>query len=362
MPMAMASDLPTCANDNSSQPWQPSRSTDTSMHGSRLKLLFVSLASLAMGGCGNVGGLPPRFDFQTPEPWIIGWLRAPVIAVGTISSLTPKGSALAEGPGQPIQVRLFELTVDIENVIRGDVRVRNIRVYRYGHELGQLPGHIPVQPFFPGERRVFCLLPEGVDYREVEDIVAGSFVVASGAHPQRDREKKSVLQQIAEVLLLPGVGFDEGHYARSIDVSTSSRVLPMVGYERTVGLLRNVMASTPATVAAEACLALYALHPFGDDCVQKLLHEASSPAAVRTKAMETVKLYGDGKRVELLTLKERPVIWFKSWLEKIQTTVYATATDKEDILFFLKEIAEGTRDPAVRRNARTLIEEHLFQL
>lgn len=210
----------------------------------------------------------------------------------------------------------------------------------------------------PGERRVLFLLPFGRDYRMIEDVVAGSFPVASGRHRQLSKEKP-VLEQIAEVLVLPGEGFDEDQYARYLEVQASSMVPVLVGFRRTVLLLRELMNRGPKPVSTQACLSLYTLYPFGDSCIEALLHDPSAPALVREKALETAKSYGDGKRKELEQLKKRPAEWFNAWVQNEQLMSYVASTHQEDARFLLSEMAQRGDDPVIQRNARMLLQDYV---
>lgn len=316
------------------------------------------LALLPLGGCTAGPALPARLDWPSNEPWKKRWVQAPIMVVGKAESVNNKGGSSIRRGGWSVEVRLHEINVEVENVIQGDVREGRIRVYRYGHFDGYMPGQIPIDHILPGERRVFFLLPFGRDYRMIEDVVAGSFRVASGRHRQLSKDKP-VLQQIAEVLVLPGEGFDEEQYARDLDVQASSKVPALVGLRHTVLLLRELMSRGPKLVSAQACLSLYKLYPFGDSCIEGLLHDPGTPEPIRKNALETAKTYGGGKAKQLEQFKKQPVEWFNAWVDNERLMSYVAGTHKEDARFVLSELAERRDDPVVRRNARMLLQEYV---
>ncbi len=318
-----------------------------------LVLLFSLLAS---SGCTAPGALAPRLDWPRNEPWTKGWVQAPIIVVGKAESVNNKGRSSIQRGEWWIDVRLHEINVEVESVIQGDIREVKIRVYRYGYFSGHMPGNISIDDILPGERRVLFLLPFGRDYRVIEDVVGGSFPVASGRHRQLPKDKP-VLEQIAEVLVLPGEGFDEDQYARYLDVQASSTVPVLVGFRRTVLLLRELLSRGPKPVSAQACLSLYKLYPFGDSCIEGLLHDPGTPEPVRKKALEAAKV--GGKDSELKQFKKQPVQWFNDWVLNRKLMSYVTSTHQEDAQFVLSEMAQRGDDPVIQRNARMLMEDHL---
>jgi len=321
--------------------------------------LSLILALLATGGCSATEAPIPHFDWQTPAPWIQRWVKAPIIVVGKVASISRKGQNSIQRTDGTIGVRLLELGVDVENVIQGALGPGRIRVYRYGYESGQLPGNIPIDDIFPGERRILFLLPHRSDYRLIEDIVASSLAVGSGAHHRFHGD--TVLEQIAGVLLLPGEGFDEEQYARYLSVQSGSQVLAIVGFRRTALLLNQVMSRGPRKVSAEACLALYNLYPFGHDCIEGLLHRPGTPESTRAKALETAKVYGNGKRKELEQFRKRPVEWFNLWIDNEKGLGYVSLSYKDDARFLLGQLTQQD-DPVIQRNARMLIADYLSEL
>lgn len=316
------------------------------------------LALLPLGGCTVAEAPAPRLEWPSNEPWKKRWVQAPIIVVGKAASVNSKGGRSIQRGEWSINVRLHEISVEVENVIHGNVPEGRIRVYRYGHFNGHTPGNIPIDHIMPGERRVFFLLPFGRYYRMIEDVVAGSFPVASGRHRQLPKERP-VLEQIAEVLVLPGEAFDEDQYARSLDVQASSTVPALVGLRRTVLLLREVVSRGPKPVSAQACLSLYRLYPFGDNCIEALLHGPGTPVLLREKALDTAKSYGGGKAKELEQFKKNPAAWFNTWVDNEKLMSYVAFTHREDAEFILSEMAQRATDPVIQRNARMLLQDYV---
>jgi len=92
---------------------------------------LLLMVLLLYGGC-TVGPVPtPRFDWPSNERWKKRWVRAPIIVVGKAESVNNKGGSSIRRGEWSIDVRLHEISVEVENVIQGDVREGRIRVYRY---------------------------------------------------------------------------------------------------------------------------------------------------------------------------------------------------------------------------------------
>jgi len=327
-------------------------------HSGHHQVLAFALALSLAAGCSSVPALAPRLDLPGGTPEVKVWLDAPIIVVGQITSVASRGKNSIRRGDWSIDVLLHEILVDVENVVKGHIEKASVRVYRYGFFDGPIPGNLPVDDILPGERRVLFLIPYGNDFRIIEDVVAGSFPVASGRHPQL-AEGKSAAEQIARILVLPGEGFDEGDYVRTLDEQASGTVYFLVGLRRTVLLLRELMGQGPQAVSAQACSSLYQLQPFGDPCIDGLLQDSNTPEPMQTKALETVKLYGDGKRRQLEELRQQPAHWFSAWIEGQRPFSYVASSYQEDAQFILTEMAQRGDDPILRRNARMLLQDYV---
>jgi hypothetical protein len=319
------------------------------------------LGLLPVSGCNSAEDLTPVLSWESQAPWIKGWLDAPIIVVGTIASVANKGKNSIQRGEWSIEVQLHELDVDVENVIRGEVKQARVLVYRYGFFVGQVPGNMPVDNLLPSERRILFLRPYGHDFRMIEDVVAASFIVASGRHHQLPKNKAAI-EQITEALVLPGENFEENAYARTLDVQVSSEVYALAGLRGTVALLRQVMGQGSKTISAQACMSVYKLYPFGHSCIDGLLQDPSTPKPLQHTALETVKLYGDGKRRQLEQLRQHPVEWFNAWVDSEKQLSYVASTYKVDARFVLTEMAQRRDDPVIQRNARMLLQEYVPRL
>ena len=316
------------------------------------------MALFLAAGCRSVPALGPRLDSPYGTAAGRAWLDAPIIVVGQITSVASRGKNSIRRGDWSIEVLLQEMVVAVENVIKGQIRSASVRVYRYGYHDGQGPGNLPINNILPGERRVLFLVPYGDDFRVIEDVVAGSYPVASGRHA-RLAEGRSAAEQIAEILVFPGEGFDEVAYTRALDVQASGTVHSLVGLRRTVLLLREVVRQGPQSVSAQACISLYKLQPFGDGCIEGLLQESNTPSPMKTNALETVKIYGDGKRRQLEELRQRPADWFRTWIEGQKPLLSVVSSYQEDTQFILTEVAQRGDDPILQRNARMLLQDYL---
>jgi hypothetical protein len=178
----------------------------------------------------------------------------------------------------------------------------------------------------------------------------------SGVHPHLAKHKP-VFEQIAEVLLFPGVDLDEDKYARYVAVQ--SRVHAILGFRGTARILREVMNTGSKKVAAAACFSLYSLHPFGDPCLTRLLEDGGTDEVMRQESRQ--KLAQSTKSANLDYFKSRPVDWLNSWVENEKGLAYVALTYKEDAQFLLSELVRSD-DPVVQRNARMLLRDYMPKL
>jgi hypothetical protein len=251
--------------------------------------------------------------------------------------------------GDSLEVEWQEISIDVEHVVRGSKSQVPKRANRYAYISGYLPGHVLVDTPQLRERRIFFWVSEGMNVRFVEDLTGSSLPVGSGWHPHPP-DGMPVSKAIAWTLLTPGIGFDESVYSRYLSVQATSTVYALIGFRETVQLLRTVMESAPNVVAAEACLSLYILSPFGDSCIDALMNNARTPE-MQTKVTDAVSLYAKHRRAE--DFKRRPSEWVNEWRENERLTSSA-GLSQDDIDFLLDDVMRRSQDPALRRIARQL--------
>jgi hypothetical protein len=319
-------------------------------------LLFGTLSVTT--GCTPTEVLPLRLDLATTEEWSARWVKAPIILVGVVETARDEGVVWFDEKDLSLSVRLHELAIKVESVIRGSPAAEKITVYRYGFSGGHLPGYVPVSDLLPGERRVLCLIEADNRYRMFEDVVASSFVVASGHHSSTSRGKR-VTEQIAEVLVLPGEGFENSEYAKTLEVQATSAVYALVGFRRTVLLLGAVQGRGLRVVSAQACLSLYVLHPFGHRCIESVRDDPKITESMQVKARETLSTYSSVKHEALTKFIRRPAEWVRGWVEHTKLMSYASAeVADEDARFLLNELAVGTHGAEAQRKAAMLLREY----
>lgn len=297
----------------------------------------------------------------TAEGWANrqAWLNAPVILVGSVTAVQGLNEARLQASEWPADVTLERIQVRPERFLRGREDGAEVVFYRYGLLRGQLPGDVPIDSFHVGERRVFFLVRESGVLRTRVDIVASSFQVFSGAHPGPPSENPQEMpRSIAEILVLPGTSLDEDGYVKALGVQTDRTVPLLVGFKGTTQLLRTVIAHPNKRLAAEACIALYRLSPFGDECAGVLLAEATLPDAVRQKIEETTRTYGSRVDLETERFRKTPVDWFTERFLAGTLLGFGGPAPKDDARFLLDELKKHA-DANVRRNAELLLRDYL---
>jgi hypothetical protein len=292
------------------------------------------------------------------RPSIEVWLKAPIIIVGEIADVKINGKSSISHGDWAIDVHLHEISVKVETVVKGQMNKSSIRVYRYGFFGGQIPRNLQVNNIVPGERRVLFLIPHGSEFRMVEDVVAGSFLVASGRHLE-PMQNKPVAQQIAQILVLPGERFNEPDFVRTLDVQVSSTVYALVGLRGTAFLLTELLSRGTGSVSSQACISLYKLHPLGHECIESLLQDSTTSQSMQIKILETIKLYGNGKKKELEQFRRQPGDWFGAWVASEKHLSYVAASYQDDARYLLTKMSQRSDDPAIQRNARMLLEEYV---
>lgn len=311
-------------------------------------------------GCVTACQTGPRLRPRV-EGWADrqAWLDAPIILVGSVTAVRGLSETPLQVSDWPADVALERVQVRPERFLRGREGGAEVVFYRYGLLRGQLPGDVPTDSFQVGERRIFFLVRENGVLRTRVDIVASSFRVFSGTHPGPKSESPlGMSRSIAEILVLPGASFDEDGYVKSLGVQTDRTIPLLVGFKGTAQLLRIVIAYPNKRLAAEACIALYTLSPFGDECAGTLLAEAKLPGTVRQKIEETVRTYGSRVALETERFKKRPVDWFTERVLAGTLLGFDGPAPKDDAQFLLDELKKHP-DPSVRRNAELLLRDYL---
>jgi hypothetical protein len=172
---------------------------------------LVLLTVLILSSCG---GPPPLVEYELPQREL-EIESAPIVIVGTILS-----DALADrwtriNPDPP---ELRKLGVQVENVLRGDIKSKSISIY-YFITTGGYDGPPPLGYWSLGERRIFYVRPDSGVLRMACDIVDHcTLPVLSGAHPQYKHDPTEPLDHaIVDILFTRGEDVNDEQFAKGIE-------------------------------------------------------------------------------------------------------------------------------------------------
>ena len=319
----------------------------------RYKVVTVLGCYAVVLACGSSRMPTPSMDLWGQRR---DWLDAPVILVGVVRTVTARGAAELKSPWQ-LRLELHELTIEVENVIRGGPITGVVRAYRYARRAGYLPGNVPLTDILPGERHVFCLLPEGRDYRTVVDVVSGTFAVDSGRHSSTT-VRLGVAEQVADMLMTPGEDYDLGRYLASLRVQTGLLIPQIVGYRWTVDKLRGLIKAGPPAIAGQACASLFVLSPLGDTCAVRIASSDSFPDHIRQSMGDLVRLQGIAAERDREMLRHSPSQWYERFVEPGTLFSGGVPDYRSDVQFLLTDLASRTSDDRLASSARTLLRRH----
>lgn len=204
--------------------------------------LFVALNA----GCDRTPHLT-EFDEQSSEQA----RSAPLVVVGVVNSDSPVGRHVPtrRNPNYPMQ--LHRISVQIENVLRGQITERTITVYYFGFA-GGFDGPRPLGFALGPSRRVLWLRQDGGVLRMACD---GwdycTMFVHSGAHPEYHADSaRSLDHALVDILLTRGRGaVDDLKFAGDIERGVPD--LGLQGY--VIDKLKHLATTESADIRASAC-------------------------------------------------------------------------------------------------------------
>jgi hypothetical protein len=223
--------------------------------------------------------------------------------------------------------RLVRLDLQVEQVIRGTLKDVKIPVGYWAADVFTNASalHLP----FTNERDIHYLTDDHGIYRYVADIVRSQTEVFSGAHNRATTSTDDTDQlRIAKVLLTPGERINAELFARNLATSTI-RSLELVGFMRTLPLLRNLLQYQHPQVMWSTCVQMYSF--IGQDsCIDQLA--SHQLAGSRGQELDTL----------LATRKRGNVAFARAFLSDPLHTAkqYAVLRGDEGILDFLHLIAQ----------------------
>jgi hypothetical protein len=259
--------------------------------------------------------------------------NADAIVVGRATSV----DAFAPDRAHP-EAGLTEVTLAVENVLRGDAPDHELRFYFYrivGSFNGPTPNFLKV-----GDRAIFFLRREQGILRSVHDFWESHTKVYSGRHDAVFPDKE-VQKTIAEIVITPGQNFDRGEYLRALQ-SVEHLGVPA---RHSVPLLEKLAYDPDPEMAKYACIALSSVFVWGDQCLAQIV--AGDPqvdvrAKARTLTQRNVKI----RAHEEMELKRAPAVFFSR----------ITYAGSQEARFILERLTKHL-DAEVRGKAAELLQQ-----
>lgn len=184
----------------------------------------VGIVLLSLIGCESASNVPDLFEpSEYRKPFRVrlqSEANAPMIVLGRVGRARPIGAPKHSLRDPRVVVQLTKITLRVEQVLKGTVGTDQLDFYYYtfsrenGRDLG-IPRYLPVI----GERRIYFLQAFQKGYRSVGDVADYTLPVESGYHDQDFCRGKSVGCCVAEILLVPGQGYDSEAFSRQIAVA-----------------------------------------------------------------------------------------------------------------------------------------------
>ena len=181
---------------------------------------------------------------------------APVVIIGRVLR--------QEGVG-PIRnsYRLVRVTLDVENVIRGELGRRRVPIYFYT-PWGTVSGEI--NSLRTGKRYVHFLMWDKGVLRAVRDVVRTSIRIYSGQHVRLPLTPDRPLgERLAMLLFVPGAELDPDEFSAGL-LDASAMGWNELGRFRTAQLLRGLLRNEHPQVRIAACEELSRLYPGMQGC------------------------------------------------------------------------------------------------
>lgn len=176
------------------------------------------LAFLILSGCAGPPKLVEHAHSQSAseEEFEEQIESAPIVIVGKILSDVLADRWTRTNPEPP---ELRRLGVQVENVLRGEIKPEPISIY-YFITTGGYDGPPPLGYWSLGERRIFYVTPDSGVLRMACDIVDHcSLPVLSGSHPEYKHAltEESLEHAIVDILFTRGEGVSDEQFAKGIE-------------------------------------------------------------------------------------------------------------------------------------------------
>jgi hypothetical protein len=216
----------------------------------------------------------PRLIFQGEPVGSDFWLAAPYILVVKVARADLVGARQPVFRGGPKTLQLVRFTVNVEDVIQGNMPDKNISFYFFAKT-----DATPHYYLDPGKRYIVSLRREGGVWRSWADGSQLAIWVHSGSHAQKDLPLDlGPATTIAYILLTPGTDCNLKEFAGFLDWPPQGYGGPGYLNER----LKELQHSPSQMVREEACLAMARLLWHQPKCLEECLH--SPDGRVRSAA------------------------------------------------------------------------------
>jgi hypothetical protein len=235
------------------------------------------------------------YDFDLQKPLGVDQLvfRSSAIVVATVKSVRMGREGV---PARRVPELLLDevyADVDIENVVLGDVKQRQLQLSYFTFSVKNKGGYSgpALLRVEPGQRRLFFLTTDSGHYRSVADLRNDySIRVWSGFHKNcckpigptdyfiRRSPQEQIGDSISEILLQLGENYHREGMIQWLDMQayTASR---LAGRQKSAALLKQLAANEHEPgIAAKACLVLSEQYYGQYGCLARLEADATVPA------------------------------------------------------------------------------------
>ncbi len=311
---------------------------------------------LVMTTCHPVHDMEPRIGNELYQK---NWKSAPIIAVGSIKNVKfgePFKLKRVDFDNAYADLALEELEVDIEEVIKGDISEASpIITYRWRQFEGFVRNYRPFDFYkdyqnkkFIQDRRIFYLLPFKNQYRMFCDYSECSYQILSGKPEAILGE--SAGEQIVNILLYPGSGYDEEKYLKSIG-NNLYLAQSMVGTRKRIEIFEEFLKSSlPGLYKAVACVTFLRFpevisHPCMDEYVAGNTHPLIQE---RLQELST-------KESHIQQFRNNPQHWLLTnfFMEEDAETQFDPP--ENTMRFVIERNIQWTQDPSIKKQLQLFL-------
>jgi hypothetical protein len=174
-----------------------------------MRRVLIGIALAGLVGCTHAANLRDQFrvsDCHLPFDQRLRFEKgAPIIVLGRVLEVNEIGQPQQSSADPRIKTQLTRIKIDVEVVIKGEVRSSSIEFYYFMFSAAASEVDLGAPRYLPAvdQRRIYFLKPSGGSYRSVGDVTDYTLRVSSGSHTKGFCKGKSPGSCIAEKLLVP---------------------------------------------------------------------------------------------------------------------------------------------------------------